>query len=83
MHDIALLLVCLRVFVSLNKAATYRRVEDVDLRAGELARADAALEEQVQLREGAAARLRDAEVSVDDAEEADAGLFGGGVLVDM
>ena len=49
-------------------------VKDIDVRGGELAGADAALEEQVELGEGAALRLGDAEVRVDDAEEADCGL---------
>lgn len=49
-------------------------LEHVDFGAGKLARAHAMLEEQVQLRERATRGLGDAEVRVDDAEEANAAL---------
>ena len=44
--------------------------EDIDVGGGEFARADLLLEEQVEFGEGAAAGFGQAEVRVDDAEEA-------------
>lgn len=47
--------------------------KDIDVRGGELAGANFHFEEQVELGEGAAARLGEAEICVDDAEEAGCG----------
>lgn len=70
----------MHIFVLLNvavdDAALDLLVKDVDLCRGKLARTHAALKEQVELGKGAAGRLGDAEVGVDDAEEADAALEG-------
>lgn len=63
-----------RVLVLRHDAALDRRLECIHRRVVELARRDLALEEDVQLGEGAAAGLGDAEVGVDDAEEAYAAL---------
>jgi hypothetical protein len=50
------------------------RREHVDVDRGELARGHALLEEDVELRKRAPRRLGDAEVSVNDAQEAAPGL---------
>ena len=55
-----------------NHAPFNGHVKDIDIRGGELARTDVLLKEEIDLGEGAAARLGDAEVGVDDAAEADA-----------
>lgn len=60
--------------VLVNKATTDGRVKDVDRGGCELARTDAAFEEEVELGKGAASWLGDAKVGVDDAEEAYTGL---------
>jgi hypothetical protein len=49
-------------------------MEHIDLGRRELACANALLEEHVQLSEGAATRLGDTKVGIDDAEEADTTL---------
>jgi hypothetical protein len=54
-----------------NHAPFNRHVKHIDIRGGELARADVLLEEEIDLGEGSAAWFRDAEVGVDDAAEAD------------
>jgi len=51
-----------------------RLVEDIDLCGSELASADTLLEQDTELGKGSAIGLGEAEVSVDDAEEADAAL---------
>lgn len=68
----------MHIFVLLNVAVDDASldllVKDVDFCRGKLARAHAALKEQVELGKGAAGGFGDAEVGVDDAEEADAAL---------
>lgn len=49
-------------------------VEDVNLGRRKFARANMLFKQHVQLSKRAAARLGDAEVGIDDAEEADAAL---------
>jgi hypothetical protein len=61
------------ILVVRNYRIVHRLAKHVDLGAGKFPRADLALEEQVQFGEGAAAGFGDAEVRIDDAEEADAG----------
>lgn len=51
-----------------------RLVEDIDLGSSELASADTLLEQNTQLGKGTAIGLGEAEVGVDDAQEADATL---------
>lgn len=62
------------LLVLLQDLVVDRLVKDINLGARKLARADALLEQHVELRKGPAARLGDAEVCVNDAEEADAAL---------
>lgn len=64
------------VLEGVQDVAVHALGEDVDLGGRELARADLLLEEQVELGKGAALRLGHAEVAVDEAEEAEAGLRG-------
>lgn len=54
---------------------------DINFSRAELARRDAFLEQDVQLGERAAAGLGEAEVGVDDAEEADDGPEEAGVIL--
>lgn len=56
-----------------------RLVEDIDLGRSEVASADTLLEQNTQLGKGTTIGLGEAEVGVDDAEEADATL--GNLLV--
>jgi hypothetical protein len=56
-------------------------LEHVDVRARELAGAHAVLEEQVQLGERTARGLGNAEIRVNDAEEANAALYDRSSLV--
>jgi hypothetical protein len=51
-----------------------RLVEDIDLGSSELASADTLLEQNTQLGKGTTIGLGEAEVGVDDAQEADATL---------
>lgn len=55
-------------------------IKDVDLSAGKLPCADASFEKQIQFCKGAARGLGNTEVSVDDAEEADAGPEEAGIV---
>lgn len=55
-------------------------VEDIDVRTGELSCADLTLEQKVQLGERSASGLRNTEVSVDDAEEADSSPEEAGIV---
>jgi hypothetical protein len=57
-----------------RRAGALLALEHVDIRTRELAGAHAVLEQQVQLGERAARGLGNAEVRVNDAEEADATL---------
>lgn len=52
-----------------------RLVKDIDLGGSELSSADTLLEQNAQLGKGSAIGLGQAEVGVDDAEEADATLL--------
>lgn len=52
-----------------------RLVEDIDLSSSEVASADTLLEQNPQLGKGTAIGLGEAEVGVDDAEEADTTLW--------
>ena len=56
-------------------------LENIHLRSGEVSRADAALEKEIELCERAALGLGDAEVGVDYAEEADSCPLGCMLLV--
>jgi len=69
--------------ILIHDAPSYILIEDIYIRAREPARADAALEEEIEFGEGAAAGLRDAKVCVYYAEKAYSGLVlkGGAVLV--
>ena len=60
--------------IPIDNTPPHSLIEDIYVRAREPARADTALEEEIEFGEGAAAGLRDAEVGVDNAEEAYSGL---------
>lgn len=57
--------------IIINDASLNGLIKDIDLGSGELASTNTTLEEQIQLSEGAAARLGNAEVCIYNAEEAD------------
>jgi hypothetical protein len=67
MHDILFLIIIIRYAVN-------RLVKDIDIGGSKLPRAHATLEQKIQLGKGTALGLGYTEVSVYNAEEADAGL---------
>jgi hypothetical protein len=75
MHNVFRMVNVQLLFIVMDDAGIDIFLEDVDVRAGEFPGANAALEEEVEFGEGAALRFGDAKVGVDDAAEADAGLY--------
>ncbi len=69
------------ILVLVDHASVHGFVEDVDLCLCEIACADLALEKKIQLREGPASGLRNAEVGVDDTQEAEPGPKEGRVVL--